>query len=356
MGGDGMKKILIPILVLMLLLSGCSALLEGEYHSVKPHASENVKLPDDAVTVADYSQVQEALLKMVTSGKQESTFYITGFDMEEADQYMRTAVDYIMKNSAVGAYAVEEIQYESGTSGGVAAIAVEVNYLHGRQEILRIKNANNMDSVKTLIGFSIKNCDPSVVIKVREYRQLDLELFVQEYANQNPHLCMEIPQVSVNLYPNSGEERVMEISFTYANGRDTLRNMQSTVAPIFSAAELYVQGSDDKSQKYEQLYAFLMERFDYTIETSITPTYSLLRYGVGDSKAFALVYNAMCRNANLDCQVISGTRDGEAHYWNQIRYDDIEYHVDLLACNETGEFSVMLPEEMTGYVWDYSPE
>lgn len=351
-----MKKILIPILVLMLLLSGCSALLDGEYHSVKPHASDGVKLPDDVVTVSNYTQVQDALLKMVTTGKQESTFYITGFGLEEADQYMRTAVDYVQQDSAVGAYAVEEIQYESGTSGGVAAIAVEVKYLHGRPEILRIKSANNMDSVKPLIGFAIKNCDPSVVIKVREYRNLDVELFVQEYANKNPHLCMEIPQVSVNVYPDRGEERVMEISFTYITGRDSLRNMQSTVAPIFSAAELYVQGSEDKSQKYEQLYSFLMERFDYTIETSITPTYSLLRYGVGDSKAFALVYSAMCQNANLECQVISGTRNGEAHYWNQISYDDTEYHVDLLSCNEMGEFAVMIPDEMTGYVWDYLPE
>ena len=167
---------------------------------------------------------------------------------------------------------------------------------------------------------------------------------------------MEIPQVSVNIYPDSGEERVMEISFTYVNGRDSLRNMQSIVAPIFSAAELYVQGSEDNSQKYEQLYSFLMERFDYTIETSITPTYSLLRYGVGDSKAFALVYSAMCQNASLECRVISGTRNGEAYYWNQINYDGTEYHVDLLACNDLGEFAVMNPSEMPGYVWDYSPE
>ena len=351
-----MKKLIIPVLILMLLLNGCSALSEGEYHSVKPHASEGVKLPDDVVTVSDYEQVQDALLEMVTAGKQQSTFYITGFDPEEADQYMDKAVDYVQKNSAVGAYAVEDIQYESGTSGGVAAIAVEIQYVHGRQEILRIKSVMSMEGVKPLIGFAIKNCDHSVVIKVKEYEQFDMELFVQDYANNNPHLCMEIPQVSVNVYPDKGQERVMEISFTYTNGRDSLRNMQNTVAPIFSAAELYVQGSDDKSQKYEQLYSFLMERFDYTIETSITPTYSLLRYGVGDSKAFAMVYRAMCKNANLECEVISGTRNGEAHYWNQISYEGTEYHVDLLACNESGEFAVMIPSEMSGYVWDYAPE
>lgn len=349
-----MRKILIPILMLALLLTGCGSWFDGEYHSVKPHISDGIKLPDDVVTVSGYQQVRDALEEMVISGKLQSTFYIDGFDLEMADQYMNMAIEHVRQNSAVGAYAVDKIKYEGGTKGGAAAIAVEVTYLHGRQEILRIKNVENMENVKALLGQAIKNCDPSIVIKVSKYTTMDVELFVQEYANTNPNLCMEMPQVTTNIYPQSGEERVMEVSFLYTNGRDALKSMQSVVFPIFSAAELYVQGSDNVQQKYEQLYSFLMERFDYTIETSITPAYSLLRYGVGDSRAFALVYNRMCKNANLQCQVVSGTRNGEAHYWNKIRYDNAEYHIDLLACNEAGEFLVMRPEEMSGYVWDYS--
>jgi len=34
-------------------------------------------------------------------------------------------------------------------------------------------------------------------------------------------------------------------------------------------------------------------------------------------------------------------------------YDGVEYHVDLLACNEIGEFTAMLPEEMTAHVQWY---
>lgn len=348
-----MKKLMVPILLLVLLLGGCTW-LDGEYHSVKPHASDGTKLSDDVVTVSGYNELRDALVEMVTSGKQSSTFYITGFDLEDVDQYMHTAIMHVFQNSAVGAYAVDEINFESGTSGGISAIAVDVTYIHGRQEILRIKNVTNMDGLKSMIRFAINNCDASTVIKVSEYEDLDVELYVQEYANANPHICMEIPQVTATAYPSQGKERVVEISFTYKTGRDTLRVMQNTVSPIFSAAELYVQGSEGEHQKYEQLYAFLMERFDYTIETSITPAYSLLRYGVGDSKAFAMVYSIMCQNADLSCQVVSGTRNGEAHYWNLIRFDDTDYHVDLLACSEIGEFTVMLAEEMSGYVWDYS--
>ena len=348
-----MKRFLILVLTLSLVLSGCSW-LDGEYHSVKPHSAVSNKLSDDVIAVSDYNQLRDALVEMVNSGKQQSTIYITGFSLNDVEQYMRTAIMHVKESCAVGAYAVENITFESGTSGGAAAIAVDVSYIHGRQEILRIKNAKNMESVKDLIAFAVNNCDTSVVIKVDQYEDLDVELFVQEYANINPHLCMEVPQVAATTYPDRGEERILEIAFTYSTSRDALRIMQSMVSPIFSAAELYVQGSESDRQKYEQLYSFLMERFDYSIETSITPTYTLLRYGVGDSKAFASVYSIMCQNADLPCSVVQGTRDGEAYYWNLIRYDNVDYHVDLLNSNELGEFTVMLPEEMTGYVWDYS--
>ena len=348
-----MKKLILLILSLALLLSGCSW-LDGEYHSVKPHTAESGKPSDNVIVVSDYLQLRDALVDMVNSGKQKDIFYASGFSLDDVDQYMNTAIMHISNNCAVGAYAVDEVTYEAGISGDFTAIAVTVTYVHGRQEILRIKKVTNMDGLKGMIRFAVNHCDASAVIRVNEYEDMDLELFVQEYANENPHLCMEVPQVTVNTYPERGKERVVEISFAYTTSRDALRTMQNMVAPIFSAAELYVQGSERELQKYEQLYAFLMERFDYQIDTSITPAYSLLRYGVGDSKAFAMVYRVMCQNADLQCQVVSGTRNGEAHYWNLIRFDDTDYHVDLLASNEVGEFTLMLPEEMSGYVWDYS--
>lgn len=349
-----MRKIIIPLLLLALLLSGCSTWMDGEYHSVKPHASDGNKLSDDKVMVDGYNELRDALVEMVTSGKQQSTFYITGFTLDEVDQYMNTAIMHVFQNSAVGAYAADEITFDSGISGGIAAIAVDVTYVHGRQEILRIKRTNNMDGVQSLIKSALHNCEADAVLLVDQYEEEDLSQFVRDYVETNPHLCMERPQVSVSVYPDRGDERVLEINFTYQTSRETLRSMQAIVTPIFSAAELYVQNSDGESRKYEQLYSFLMERFDYRYETSITPAYTLLRYGVGDSKAFATVFGIMCQNADLECSVVSGTKNAEAYYWNRICIEDVVYYVDLLACNEAGEFTPKLEEEMSGYVWDYS--
>ena len=347
------KRFTVLILLLALLLSGCSW-MDGEYHSVKPHASDGNKLSEDAVTASNYIELRNALSEMVNSGRVQSTIYISGFSLADVDQYMTSAIMYVKEDTAIGAYAVEEITYEGGNSGGNPAIAVEVSYLHSRQELLRIKTVNNTDGAKSLVSSALRNYESSVTIKVKDYQSFDVDQFVAEYANENPHQCMEIPQVSATTYPKQGAERVVEVFFTYQNNKETLKSMQEMVSPIFQAAEVYVRNSDNEAQKYEQLYAFLMERFDYKIETSITPVYSLLRYGVGDSKAVAMVYNIMCQNANLECHVVSGTKNGEAYYWNLIHFDDTDYHVDLLSCAEAEEFQAMIADDMTGYVWDYS--
>ena len=104
-------------------------------------------------------------------------------------------------------------------------------------------------------------------------------------------------------------------------------------------------------EKYAQLSSFLTERFDYQYDTSITPSYSLLCHGVGDSRAFAVVYAAMCQRSGLDCQVVSGTRAGDAWFWNIICDDGIYYHVDLI---QNSGFRKLSDQEMAGYVWDYS--
>ena len=126
------------------------------------------------------------------------------------------------------------------------------------------------------------------------------------------------------------------------------------VQRVFASASLYLGQDDEEAQKFTQLFSFLMERFDYQIETSITPSYSLLCHGVGDSRSFATIYAAMCRRANVECQVVSGTKNGDAWYWNLICENGIYYHVDLLESSAAGYLRKLSDAQMDGYVWDYS--
>ena len=343
-------------LLFAMLLGGCS-FMGGSYHSVTPHHEQLSGSQSDNLTASTYSELRNLLADLVETGTQSAVIYVPEYERGDLEQGMDDAVRYISDILPLGAYAVDKVAYEIGTSAGQPAIWVNISYLHGRAELRRIKQAANMEAAEIIITKALADCDDSVVIYVEKYDDVDLVQLVEDYAEENPDVVMEIPQVAIGAYPEQGSRRVLELKFTYQTSRDALRNMQIQVKRVFTSASLYINQNADDEQKYTQLYTFLTflaERSDYKLETSITPSYSLLCHGVGDTKTFAMVYAEMCRSAGLDCRLVSGTKNGEAWCWNLICIDGVYYHVDLIASRVAGQVVKLSDGEMGGYVWDYS--
>lgn len=348
-----MKIKMIALLVgISLLLGGCGW-LDGSYVSVTPHQEQSGSVRTENLTVSNYEELLDTMEDVVSKGTESCIINVVNYAQDYLELNVANAVQHIQKLYPVGAYAVESVQYEIGSNSGKTAIALEIVYRHSRNEIRNIQKAKNMETVAKFVGQALESYDTMLVMELEDYEELDYTQTVQDYALQHPQNVMEIPQVTWETYGIS-TSRVVELTFFYQTSRDALRTMQTQVQPVFDSAVLYVSGEGAQQQKFAQLYAFLMERFEYKLETSITPAYSLLRHGVGDSRAFATVYAAMCRDAGLDCMVITGTRNGEPWIWNIIRTEDGHYHVDLLSCEENGKFQILSDDKMSGYVWDYS--
>ena len=346
------RNILLLMLAVCFLLTGCSW-LDGSYVSITLHEEQRQEAQENRISASNYQDLMHALEELIAGGTETAAINVADYPADAVESGMAVAVRYAMETYPIGAYAVEEISYELGTSGGQPALAVSINYRRSLAEIQRIRSVANVSEAEDVIAEALKSYDSGVVVLVEDYVNKDFAQLVQDYALENPQIVMETPQVTVNIC-GSRQSRVVELTFTYQNSRDSLRQMRTQVKPVFDSASLYVSGDGADWQKYAQLYAFLMERFDYTIETSITPAYSLLRHGVGDSRAFATVYAAMCRSAGLECSIITGTHTGEPRTWNMVVDNGHYYHVDLLRCNELGSYKEFTDSEMSGYVWDYS--
>lgn len=348
-----MKRLLIPILCVVLLLSGCRW-LQGGYASVVPYAQQEDRYDKGITSVSSYQEMRSALIQMIENGEDSRTLSLVDFNSSQVETNLVLAIRNVRSATPVGAYAVEDIHYDFGSTGGVSAVVVTVQYNHNRSEIRGLRQVKGMSAAKSLITGALERLEPGVVFQVSDYRHMDYDQFVRDYAQQYPELIMELPQITANIYPETGNSRIVEIKFNYETSRESLKTMQSYVRPRFTSAAMFVSGEEDPAFKYQRLYAFLMETSDYTLETSITPTYSLLRHSVGDSKAFATVFAAMCRRSGLDCRIVSGTREGESWAWNMISLDGNYYHLDLVDSYLSGGYQLRYDEDMTGYVWDYT--
>ena len=348
-----MKRMLLPLLLVQCLLLGGCGWLNGSYISVTPHEAPKQVSHADSISAANYRDFLSALKQIVAAGTEVTAIHVENYPETALEDGVRRAVLNVTRNDPIGAYAVENIQYEIGSSSGLPAVSITVAYRHNSTELQRICRAADSVQARNVVANALESYEPGVVLLVNQYEDTDFSQFVQDYASDHPETIMEVPKVTQEQY-GAGESRVVELIFSYQTSRDSLRRMQAQVKPVFDSAVLYVSGDGDDYQKFSQLYAFLMERFDYKLETSITPAYSLLRHGTGDSRAFAQVYAAMCRDAGLTCMTVTGTRDGEPWTWNIVLDGDAYYHVDLLRSSERGKYQERTDEEMQGYVWDYS--
>ena len=333
------------VLAAALWLPGCGW-MDGSYVSVTPHQVGVGQTGEDkATTVSSYMELRAALVRMVDEGSTEGLFTLSEYPREEAESDMQKVVEYVTRTYPIGAYTVESIVPDFGTN----ALSVDITYRHTRQELDRIRTVRGMESAEAAVAEALEECTDKLVLQISGYQELDYSKLVRTYAQLNPDRVMEVPSVISRVFPEHGNVRVVELLFYYKTDRETLRSMRQQVQPVFSSAALYVTGQGTEETKFSQLHAFLMERFDYRLQRSQTPAYSLLCEGTGDSRAFAQVYAAMCSRIGLEAMAVSGTRDGQAHHWNLVKIDGVWYHLDLLGAPQ---FAPLTEAEMTGYEWD----
>ncbi len=350
-----MKRFVAMMLALCLLLGGC-ALFDGSYIYVMPHPAEGGQQDTENVWASNYAGLCDALEAMAESGVETGVIFVPEYNQQLLAGDLERARAQTMASSPIAAWAVENIQWELGTSGGQSAVAVNITYIHDRTEIKRIRRAADLEAARAMITQSLDDCGTGVVLLVENYEETDFAQLVEDYADESPQTVMETPEVVASIYPQEGTKRLVELKFAYKTSRDTLRAMQAQVRSVFDSSTMFVSGYSTEREKFEALYSFLMDFLaegDQPLKTSITPAYSLLRHGVGNEKAFATVYAAMCREAGLTCLVVGGTRDGVSWYWNLVSMDGVYSHLDLLRCSQNGAFRTYDDEKMGNYYWDY---
>lgn len=349
-----MKKLQLLALILALtLLAGC-ALVRNEYVRVEPHSEASSQEPrENEATVKDYTGLKNALLGFVEQGVEEAVISTSSYSGSVEQDY-QTAAAYVMHTNPLGAYAVEDMTETISHVTSYYQIVVQITYRHTPQEIDEIVTVRGMDGAREAIGAALERFVPSVAVRISSFEDTDFRQVVQDYCRSHLTTAIECPAVAVALYPDSGNVRIAELTFSYAHTQEELKSRLSAVTTILNASYGYVRYGQSEEEQAALLYSFLMERFDYTEGESETPAYALLCEGTANGEAFAGVFAAMCEKAGLQCLQVHGQRAGEDAAWNILQLESGNYHVDLLSAARSGqrELTLLTDSQMEGYDWD----
>ena len=151
------------LLLILLLLTGCTPLLEREYSTTEPHSSKFWESEAAGTLRAEnYQDIVNDLLLLIGQHTDDAALRLYNFkdDVSVADTLERAAVE-IQEQTPLGAYAVAYITSSSQPQRGYYEIAVQIGYRRTAEQIQAIVNATRPEAVSSLLESAL---DDSFII------------------------------------------------------------------------------------------------------------------------------------------------------------------------------------------------
>lgn len=366
-----MKKRIISILIsvsLLAVLSGCAGLFNKEYLSVSKYKDDNQSVSSsDTSQISDYAELKAAVISMVNNHQTEGRLRFTDYDGNIQSDLSQVLVE-VKAESALASFAVDYMSYDLSSIVTYYEASVYITYKRTQSEINDIRYITGKSELVSIILPVLEKMDSYIALRITSATVTSDEVIsaVNMAYTQNPASCVVPPSVTVQIHPESGLQRIIEIDLEYGWKTSELQKMKSTMNDKIQ--KIIENASNVKKAVFAlNLYAQLAQSCAYDPTGSIRSSKTELNSGLGstaygalvencaDSKGIAAAYSALCKAAGIECAVVDGTMDTESHTWNIIKIEGNYYHVDVSTYYSLGaEHSFMQnDEQMKGeYVWD----
>lgn len=342
-------------------LCGCGQWLQEEYRTVSSHVEQPLPTTQEPEVeappqVSNRNELRGAVLGLVRDWTEQGTIYVRAYDGDISTDLAET-MDYITREDPIGAYAVDYADAELDGTAQEGEIRVRMVFRRSAAEIDAIVTVSGNNSAHSRIQSALASYTPALTLRIKAYQEEDFSAYIRRYCLENPDQVVCVPEISANLYPETGETRILELHFLYPGTREEMRELQDSLNTILSSAASYIRSGQDEREMAGLLSRFLCTRFDYTTtqDEPTMPAYQLLCDGVAHSLSLASVFRYECTSAGLSCYLVSGSRNGVDYYWNMLRIGEAYYFVDLMRAVERGESQLLLytgdTMEEDGYVW-----
>lgn len=305
------KRSLVPALVFCLFLSGCGEVLAGSYQTSSPHMDRPTTAEDSsAIRVESYRELVSAVLYLVSQGEEkgEIRFYDYPGDVEAA---LTEACLEVATQDPLGAYCVDYIRHETTRVVSYDQATVSIHYRRTMEQVRSMVKVTGTSAIRTELQEALAAFQKEVVLRVTYFDQDEdsIRTLIRQAYYDHPASAMGMPQIEINLYPDSGSQRVVEILLTYPDPTEELQRKSEALAQALDELVLPGLGSPPESQASAAIG--VMDALQgagavYDPESGSTP-YAALVEGMADSEGMALAYILGARKLGLSCEIVEGT-------------------------------------------------
>lgn len=334
----------------LLTLTGCGNILNRSYTSVSSHnETPQSEADSSSFRVENYQELVSAIVYFVSQAASTGTirFYNYARDVNED---LAAACLEVVQEDPLGAYAVDYIKYDLRQVVSYDEATVTITYRRTASQIKSVLNVTGTTAIRTELSHALARFQDEAVLRVSDFdgdTNYVLGLIQDAYL-QTPLAAFGMPQVTVELYPDTGAQRIIEITLSYSEPHDTLVGKATALMAAASALQNSYAG-DGTNLKLQEMYTSLRQAAVCDPSAGDT-AYAALVQGRANSAGFALAYELLCQLQNIDVIPVTGTLNGESHDWVIVKTADGYRHVD--PSNQPGLFLSDALAYQGGYVWD----
>ena len=329
-------------LTALMLLSGCSAMLVREYQSVEPHVRLSVAEDDsNAVWAESYSELQSAILAQVKAHQEVGVIRLKNWKGDVEEQLTR-ACDEISHSDPLGAYSVDRIQHSFTRMVSYYEATITIDYRRSAEQIAAVTTVTGSGAIRAELLDALDGFVPETVFQINYFDETQDADYIRDLIREAyydlPAAALGMPEAQVNLYPDEGSRRVVEVLLTYPEDAKTLQGKRVQLE----------DAATDLVELASVLFSALRERSAADGAAGSTAYHALVE-GAADSEGMALAYKELCDLAELPCQVVEGDLDGVPHFWTIVTLEEGSFHVD--PSREEGVLLTDAQMAQAGYTW-----
>lgn len=342
-----MKKAIFALLLAgTLSLTGCTSMLERTYVDVSPYEPMSTSSgSSSSLRVENYQELVSAVQYLVTMGKDQGILTLYNYTQDVETDLTRACLEVIQEDP-LGAYSVEYITHDYSLIVSYYEVNLQITYRRSRDQVASISSVTGSGAIRRMISLALAEFSPETVLRINYFTGNEdyvLDLIRQAYY-ESPVTALGMPEAEINIYPNSGSQRIVEIGLTYSASTEVLRQQSQELTNL--ALAMAEEGSTAQS-----LYESAGDGLIISESSGKSSTYDALVRKESDSEGAALAYQLLCNQAGIECVLVQGTLNGVPHFWNIAVNEAGEYrHMDLSA-----GLSALTDEELTtigAYLWD----
>ena len=353
-----LKRICSVLLVAVLLVcvSGCSALFSNSYRSEQDfQGNEKIDLDANVQVIRNYSELRRLVFGMVNEHTESEELLFSGYTGNVVSD-IASVCNAVKTESSYGAYCVDYVSYDLRQIVSSYEARISISYLYTAEELQILQTTSNLDSFAELVGRAMNAEEPKLVVRVNN-GTADTETVydLMEHTARNLPLSISyIPKFIVRIFDGNTSQKIYDVTVQYDTSLDNAARLQQ-INDVLSGLVSSVSG-DSPAENVLRASEILQTHCSYERPAGDT-AYDALIDQAANSQGIACAFKAFCDRLGVPCIVVSGRMDKQEHYWNIVNIDDSYYHMDISLMESLGrEQSLFLTdsEKQVNCWWDQS--